>query len=181
MREGRKRSEVTMDLTSMLDVVFIVLIVFLCNMKVANEMAIQEPKTAEEYHWEAYEGMDEYVYFMNITCSLEESTDWTKRRLEIYSGSPKEEGENADFSMELTPENEEEVYGALEAYLREEIQAATLGTEPYEGVESAPRGELRPVILSLNREDETLLYRDEVAIGKIVEELCDEYENLFWR
>ena len=167
------KSDIVIDLTSLLDVVFIVLLVVICrqhNLTYSQQEKMQEKmedvETREALAQEKYElymdqletadQLNQYVWAVSVYARYS-SEKVTERHISVLR-----EGQEIE-SFELRGEN---VSGTLEAF-RKSLESYI--TEHAE----------QPVILSLNEDDEKILYRDEKAINRIFAELASAHENVF--
>ena len=185
MRKKHSRTDFVIDLTSLLDVIFIVLLIVMCGQKLlsddtkeaaakAEEMieaadeSLRESDALQEYyrrHTEAFENTEKYVRFVDVVAYFDSSTRISDRTVIISAGI--DDGTEL-VKIPVTAANEQEGYAQLQKYLTGIIEEATDGVSV-------------PVILSLNRGDESILYRDETAISNIFEYLASQYDNVFTR
>ncbi len=193
MNNRFSKNDILIDLTSLLDIVFIVLLIVMCGQqllsdetKKAEATAVEKAEQAEkmldeadaalresealadyyEKHIDAFENSEQYVRFIDVVSYYDSSVRLTDRTILVTAGL--NDG-NEVKRIELTPANEGDAYAELQQFLTEAI-------------EGAAGGEARvPVILSLNSGDEKILYRDEVAIGNIFKELADTHDSVFVR
>ncbi len=185
MRNKHSRTDFVIDLTSLLDVIFIVLLIVMCGQKLlsddtkeaaakAEEMmeaadeSLRESDALQEYyrrHSEAFENTEKYVRFVDVVAYFDSSTRISDRTVIITAGI--DDGTEL-VKIPVTAAKEQEGYAELQKYLTGIIEEATDGASV-------------PVILSLNRGDESILYRDETAISNIFEYLESQYDNVFTR
>lgn len=181
MRKLFRKEDIVIDLTSLLDVIFIVLLLVMCNQQLHSREAQQMTEEAAreleeasqlrqtyESHIEKYEETEEYVLFIDVTASYSEQT-LTERTIRIMAGADTT-GEEP-YVIAISPESASAGYQELKEYLSTGI----------EGYLSRGEGAERPVILTLNKGDEDILYRDEVAIRTIFENLAETYDNIYLR
>ena len=175
-RRHRAKSDILIDLTSLLDVIFIILLVVIFRqqtltekqmnqaqsanavMQEANALA-EEAQAAYELYLDQMETADQlnqYVWAVSVYASYT-ADNVTERHIRIL----REGREMETFDLRGTNVQDAlvEFQGALEKYVEEHSE--------------------QPVILSLNEKDEKILYRDEKAIRKIFEDLAERYENVF--
>ena len=172
----RNRSDILIDLTSLLDVIFIILLIVVCNQKnltnvVAREKAVATEeieqamveKERAQAEYELYKDQidiesnsDMYVCVISVNSNYEPETVTQRHILVLCKG---EEIESIDLIGNDTEEALEEFRNLVTGYVETNIG--------------------RPVILSLNEDDEKILYRDEKAIREIFEELGDKYDNVY--
>lgn len=171
MRRKRRGSgrDVLIDLTSLLDVMFIILLIVMWgqnsvegNLEKTQEEA-EEAKIQAENEYLLYEelletadNLNQYVWAVSIIVPYD-ADDVTQRKIQMLK-----EGEEIE-SFELVGNN---VADSVEAFRKSLIGYV----KKYED---------RPVILSLNEKDENILYRDEVMLNEILTELAKEYNNVY--
>jgi biopolymer transport protein ExbD len=174
---GRKRRNagngVLIDLTSLLDVIFILLLVVVCSYnyeKQKNEqdaVLARESMTSAQAEAEAdskaYTDMLEtqndlqnYVWAASIVVPFEPD-EITLRHIKVL----REDSEiiSIDLVGNDVADSIKEFRDTLTDY-----------------VKSHPD---RPVILSLNENDDSILYRDEKMINEVLTELADTYDNVY--
>lgn len=170
MRRRRKRNnDLMIDLTSLLDVIFILLLVILCGEQIAKEEYISQEQAAAEMVQEAEatkelyadqielsDNLNQYVYAISVYSDYNPE-QITVRKIRVLKEA--QEIESFDLIGADTAEAYEAFHGCLEEYITENAT--------------------QPVILSLNEGDEKILYRDEKAILQIFEQLSDDYENVY--
>ena len=169
-------SNIVIDLTSLLDVVFILLMVVLLNGQVVSaslseksdelDTALQEAESAKENADEmsrlydqglgTIEGYGENL--ISVYASYDPSMV-TKRHLRVLAMDE----DMAEF--DLTGGDVGDSLSAFRDYLSEYIQE-------HSGM---------PVVIALNKNDEYILYRDERALSDILSELSDEYPDVYLR
>ena len=198
MRERLSKTDIVIDLTSLLDVIFIVLLIVMCSeqhgtmdakseaaaaqesvsttltaaqetLDTAEDMlkAAEETKELYDRHTEEYENVDTYVRFIDITSSYDSAGDLSIRSIRVISGL---NASNEEKVISVTAATEQSAYDTLYKYLESEIAAAV-----------NEEGQTTPVILTVNKNDENILYRDEVAIENIFRKLSEEYDSVFLR
>lgn len=188
MKNSFHKRDIAIDLTSLLDVIFIVLLIVMCNQKFETKEAVQQAdqmmqqaqemmqeqqseadfQAAWNQHFEQYENVDEIMLFINVRASYEKYNIQNRTILVLTGiGNGTQEPWKAEFNQT----------GASAAYqqLKEHLKKVT---EEYIG---SQEGVTRPVIIALNREDEDILYRDEVAIDEILKELAAGNEMIYLR
>ena len=174
----RSKSEIIIDLTSLLDVIFLILMVVICKMtlmqnelenntkeadiKAEEASALYDEANAKEQLFldklDTQDKLNEYVWAVSVYASY--SSDKITNRLIRVSA---EDQDLQTFELIGTQDKNEESFNALKDYLAENI-------EDNKDV---------PVILSLNENDEHILYRDEKRIKQIFEELKNEFPNVY--
>lgn len=182
-RHAADRQNTGIELTSLLDVIFIVLMIVLCNQQINMQVKDREAKErfeeAEEALLEASAMQEEAYDFVSEKAAYEEQL---KAYEEMYDGilsvtvyadySPADvktrtlrviSGSKELFTGTLTPQSEREVYREFADALRTEIAA----------------NEGKPVILTVSTEK--ILYRDEQSISEVLSELSAESEDIYYR
>ena len=169
-RKGTKR-DVLIDLTSLLDVMFIILLVVLWGQQNKNEDLIkmqaeaEQAKAQAEAQYKLYEEQTEIadvvnqmVWAASVVVPYEEN-DVTKRTILVLK-----EGQEIE-SFALSGNN---VAASLAAF-RECLVTYIVANKD------------KPVILSLNDNDDNILYRDEVMVTELFVGLAKEYPNVYLR
>lgn len=167
MRRIRKgfKSDIIIDLTSLLDVMFIILLVVLCGQNVVtNELSDAQAKAehaqsqAEEEKWLYEEQLElsNNVWAVSIMVPYDEK-EITRRQIRFLV-----RGEEIR-SIDLVGNN---VTGAVNEF-RDCL------------ISYIQQNEGKPIILSLNENDDYILYRDEVMVNGIFEELVNTYSNVY--
>lgn len=167
-RNGYKR-DIIIDLTSLLDVIFILLLVVLCGQSGIREgleqsnAEYEHARAQAEANHQLYEDqleiadhLDKYVWAVSVVVPYDEK-EITQRQIKLL----KEGGEIESFDLVGN-----EVTGSAKAFK----ESLTDYIRKYKD---------RPVILSLNEEDDRILYRDEVMVNEIFVELSKEYTNVY--
>ncbi|MBP5264290.1 MAG: hypothetical protein J6Z33_07965 [Lachnospiraceae bacterium] len=177
-RRHRAKSDILIDLTSLLDVIFIVLLVVIGRQmnltdqqaeQVKAGIAVEEATAQAEVAHAKYslyldqldtaDTLNQMVCALTVYCYYSEN-DVTERYVEILRKGDAEptmitmRGENVSAALQS-------VKNAIIEYVQDNHEF--------------------PVILSLNEGDERILYRDEKAIKKIFEELSvsADYPNVY--
>lgn len=172
MRKKRKsRGDIVIDLTSLLDVIFILLLVVLCGQQGINEnlkeksieqenAVAQADATREMYEdmIDMEDNIQQMVWAASIAVPYEK-TEITKREIKVLV-----EGEEIE-SFPLIGNDVEESINQFREVLIEYIES----------------NQDRPVILSLNDNDDNILYRDETRVNDIMTELIETYNNVYIR
>lgn len=168
MRRIKNRGNILIDLTSLLDVVFIVLLIVMSLLQ-EKEGRIEEDQIMIRNREQEMEALDEqytdqldslnnlqdYVAFISVNARYDE--DLVTRHIEVMN-TDKESSIPAFSELKrLSTEGIDELGAYIEAYINEDPE--------------------RIVVLSLNEGDEDILYRDEKAIKKIFYELCEKYKG----
>ncbi len=161
----RKKSvgNILIDLTSLLDVIFIVLLIVICRLQTMDETAAQKEAQAQSIiekagsemelykdQMESISSVSEYVVLISVNARYD--SDVITRHIEVLDSS-------VDTQMheiaELKGTNVEEGLNALRAYLQD-------------AVKDNPE---KTMVISLNERDEDILYRDENSINRIIDEI----------
>ncbi len=161
----RKKSvgNILIDLTSLLDVIFIVLLIVICRLQTMDETAAQKEAQAQSIiekagsemelykdQMESISSVSEYVVLISVNARYD--SDVITRHIEVLDSS-------VDTQMheiaELKGTNVEEGLNALRAYLQD-------------AVKDNPE---KTIVISLNERDEDILYRDENSINRIIDEI----------
>lgn len=171
MRRKKKRNgDVIIDLTSLLDVIFIVLLVVICYASSLSSNYIEQEENANIKIEEAENAKNVYNDMMAEGDSLldfvgiivvripPKENDYTKRTIYVL-----ENGENELVEYQLEGNKTSEQFDELRNYIEKYI-------EEHEG---------RPVIISLNDTDEDILYRDEKLVSNMINELQAEHNNIY--
>ncbi|MBQ5311081.1 MAG: hypothetical protein ILP19_03445 [Oscillospiraceae bacterium] len=173
MRRHRNRSDTVIDLTSLLDVIFIMLLVVMIGYKGQESQNQSKYKTdiqaAEEREKEAqdkkdhYENMidtadhlNSYVYMVSINVPYDKE-EVTKRKVSVFC-----EGDESAAEFELIG-SDDSAFDDMKKYLSDYISE-------HEG---------SPVILALNSDNEKILYRDEKRMTDVLSSISSENENTF--
>lgn len=168
-RKRNNESDVLIDLTSLLDVIFIVLLVVLCGQSGLNsdlrerQAAAENAQSNAEAMQEIYEDMvntadniNNYVMTTSVAVPYNK-TEVRKREIKVLV-----EGKEVE-SFLLNGIDTEKSFDDFKKYLSE----------------YADQNKDKPVILSLNDDDDKILYRDEVAVNRIFDELSNEFANVY--
>ncbi|WP_029322019.1 hypothetical protein [Butyrivibrio sp. AE3004] len=170
MKRRRNKSNILIDLTSLLDVVFIVLLVVMCQLQdtkntyAAKEKSVQqqendlkELKKLYSDQIESLGSVSDYVSYITVNAQYDE--DLVTRHITILNSD--KQSEIPEISQ-LKGLRVEDGYEELSEYLRTYV---------------AENSE-RVVVLSFNENDEDILYRDEKRIKDIFTQLSSEYPNI---
>ncbi len=168
-----KKNDIIIDLTSLLDVIFIVLLVVMAGQFTASknqENVLADQQTEAESKIEEAENMiavyedmidtmdnvNKYVVAVSIAAPYNKD-ELHKREIKLLA-----EG-NELKSFPLVGSETEEAFSEFRETLEGFIKSNSDS----------------PVILSLNDDDNKILYRDEKAITEILNELSGEYSNVY--
>lgn len=170
MRKRRNTGNVLIDLTSLLDVVFIVLLVVVCQLQgtksaIAQDKADIQNQQAEmqaqqEMYEDQIESMDkvaDYVAFISVNAHFDSNLT-TRHIVVMNSDKSSEIPDIAELKGMSVSEGFSDLREYLESYLQENPE--------------------RMVVLSLNEGDEDILYRDEKEIKRLFNDLASQYPNI---
>lgn len=167
MRRNRRmsRNDILIDLTSMLDVIFIILLVLVCGQTTISD-DLNEARTQAEYakaqaeaEKQLYEEQQEAfnnVWAVSVVVPYDEN-EITKRQICILK-----QGEKIQ-SIDLIGNDITEAVNNFKALLVGYIE----------------QNQDKPIILSVNENDDHILYRDEVMVNGILDELVQTYDNVY--
>ena len=167
MRRNRRmsRNDILIDLTSMLDVIFIILLVLVCGQTTISD-DLNEARTQAEYakaqaeaEKQLYEEQQEAfnnVWAVSVVVPYDEN-EITKRQICILK-----QGEKIQ-SIDLIGNDITEAVNNFKALLVGYIE----------------QNQDKPIILSVNENDDHILYRDEVMVNGIFDELVQTYGNVY--
>ena len=171
MKRSRKKQDVLIDLTSLLDIVFILLFVVLCGQQMVGndinrmqeevkeeQIQVQALKELYEDQLEAETAFNEMAVWVSVTAPYN-SRDVRQREIYVL-----ERGGNPEkFSM-----------------VGNDVDHALKGLEQAL-VNCIERNADKPVMLSLDEKEAAILYRDETAIMEVFTRLSGKYKNVFIR
>lgn len=153
-----KKHNIIIDLTSMLDVIFIILMVVMCNQHKGGEAPDRvsvDPVIPPS--------LEERVSTATISIPYEE--DVVTRHIEMVFNNS-----SVPRSIEINKDNAA-IEGEDNPYALFEQEMISFATDN--------KAEDIPVVLTLD--DRDMLYRDAVKISEILSELDDEFDNLYCR
>jgi biopolymer transport protein ExbD len=184
MKKGRGSSqEIIIDLTSLLDIIFILLAVIIFALigrtnesKLAQKNAEYELNQAESLESKAkqdeiqaeskakayadlaetFSNIQNYVWQVSIVVPYDPN-DYRKREIQIYTK------EQEFITVGLTGSNVNGEYEDFEKELIDYIE----------------KHKNEPVFISLNDKDHLILYRDEKRITEIIRKLQQDYKNVY--
>lgn len=170
-RRRSSRGDIVIDLTSLLDVIFIILLVVMCSQQLMKQEyqeqaqdaieTVQDAEAISELYKEQMElqdNLNEYVLKLSVFA------DFNPERVTLRTVRVLKEGQEIE-RYELIGANTAKAYENFEKSL----------------VKYVEENSDKPVIFTLNEGDEKILYRDEKAILQIFEKLSDEYTNVYIR
>ena len=163
-KKSGSKSDIIIDLTSLLDVIFIMLLVVLCGQSSINESLAEEQSKVEhaliqaESEYQLYkdqietaDSLNQYVWAVSIVVPYNEK-EIKQRQIRLLNEGFELIGNDVTSTIDTFRES-------LVGFIQENKD--------------------RPVILSLNEEDENILYRDEIMVNEILKELSKEYSNVY--
>ncbi|MCR5675638.1 MAG: hypothetical protein K6G16_08020 [Lachnospiraceae bacterium] len=169
------RMQLPIDVTALLDVVFIVLLIVICHQQrlaVSQEAERAEAVvSAEEKLAEAEAARSLYAERMETAANLSDYVSILTVYVDYTPGNPSERhirllDDAADaeiLSIPLNPSSQEEAYHTLTEEMHTRLDAA----------------DGKPVILSLDLEH--ILYRDEEAVNNLFSSMQADYDNLYFK
>lgn len=162
---SRFRNDILIDLTSMLDVIFIILLVLACGQTTISE-DLNEARTQAEYaktqaeaEKQLYEEQQEAfanVWAVSVVVPYDES-EITKRQIRLLKQG--EEIQSIDLIGNDITESVNNFRTILVDYIEQNPD--------------------KPIILSVNENDDHILYRDEIMVNSIFDELVQTYGNIY--
>ena len=168
MKRRNRRQGPDIDLTPLLDVIFIVLMVVMCQQSLTSN-AEKETITELENNMEVveaeneimktqldnYENETQLVAYITLKADYEKNNPKTRHIRLAYND------ESVIEDIVITPDTQVQAYDQF-------VQEISTFVESKEGV---------PVLLTL--EDEGILYRDHVRLEKEIARLQETYSNLY--
>jgi len=165
-REHLHNNNILLDLTPLLDVIFIILLIFVSQTILLKKTSAGEAQRLQDEYTEAKkeydlrnEMIDDYYTFVTVISTYDEENP-ENREIRI-SRDPNE----ADQIITLNGSNVEQEYSEFEECLKGYIDP----------------GREAPIVFSLNQGDERILYRDENRIREIVEKLQNSNNNVYFK
>ncbi|MDO4938725.1 MAG: hypothetical protein Q4E54_02040 [Lachnospiraceae bacterium] len=163
----------TIELTSLLDVIFIVLMIVICNQQInmttknnEAQIAVQEAADAQadaeaekelyKQHRETYETINEQMDVITVYVDYTPS-DIKNREIRIMAN------DDELPMIKISPGNEKESYAQLEKTLEEKVSKADDAD--------------KPVIISIDTTN--ILYRDEQAVDEIIGRIFKDHDNMY--
>jgi len=171
MRRNRRRNgDVMIDLTSLLDVIFIVLLIVLCYASSLGDNTIKKQQELDAKQEEldnackAYEKMvteanslTQFVGIIVISIPPDKTNYHNRQIIVLENGEQKREP--YDLVGNNTNAQFESLRADIEKYIDDHAE--------------------RPVIISLNDQDGEILYRDEKVVNAMIDELKSTYDNIY--
>ena len=174
-RRHDRRTSPSIDLTPLLDVIFILLFSVMMTNGSANdkraaeldareknisrkEQEAENAKSEYENMTETVGHIGEYVNIVSVSAFFADETDVSKRTIKITSVEEMVEETETYELVGADTEAYKKMSGYLEQYINDHKDS--------------------PVILALNPDDEKILYRDEREITEILMGLMEEYGNV---
>ena len=171
MKRRRRNGNILIDLTSLLDIVFIVLLVVICQLQNIKQNTVQAEEKAEkdiqqvqaakelyDDQIESFEKVSNYIVFISVNSHYDEN-QITTRHIDILCSDKEVE---VPVISDLHGMNVEKGYGELENFIRNYIS----------------NNESKTIVLSLNEGDDDILYRDEKKIKNMFNSFCSEFRNV---
>lgn len=173
MKQNRRnhKSDILIDLTSLLDVVFILLLVVLCSQKtlytnlqndqVEAQSVLAEANKQKELYADLIDtemNITQYVASVSISAPYDENTITQREIRVVFEGDEMK-------SFPLNGNSVGEAMNQFKEYLWQKIS----GNKEI------------PVIISFNAGSDRILYRDELAIKEILSDLAKETNNLYFK
>ncbi|MCR5237317.1 MAG: hypothetical protein K6E34_08985 [Lachnospiraceae bacterium] len=159
-------NNILLDLTPLLDVIFIILLIFVSQTIQLKKTSAGEAQRLQDEYKEAKkeydlrnEMIDDYYTFVTVISTYDEENP-ENREIRI-SRDPNE----ADQIITLNGSDVEQEYSEFEECLKGYIDP----------------GREAPIVFSLNQGDERILYRDENRIREIVEKLQNSNNNVYFK
>ncbi len=166
MRREHLHNNILLDLTPLLDVIFIILLIFVSQTIQLKKTSAGEAQRLQDEYKEAKkeydlrnEMIDDYYTFVTVISTYDEENP-ENREIRI-SRDPNE----ADQIITLNGSDVEQEYSEFEECLKGYIDP----------------GREAPIVFSLNQGDERILYRDENRIREIVEKLQNSNNNVYFK
>lgn len=165
-REHLHNNNILLDLTPLLDVIFIILLIFVSQTILLKKTSAGEAQRLQDEYTEAKkeydlrnEMIDDYYTFVTVISTYDEDNP-ENREIRI-SRDPNE----ADQIITLNGSDVEQEYSEFEECLKGYIDP----------------GREAPIVFSLNQGDERILYRDENRIRETVEKLQNSNNNVYFK
>lgn len=166
MRREHLHNNILLDLTPLLDVIFIILLIFVSQTILLKKTSAGEAQRLQDEYTEAKkeydlrnEMIDDYYTFVTVISTYDEENP-ENREIRI-SRDPNE----ADQIITLNGSDVEQEYSEFEECLKGYIDP----------------GREAPIVFSLNQGDERILYRDENRIRETVEKLQNSNNNVYFK
>ena len=168
---NNNKTDIVIDLTSLLDVIFVILFVVMCNQingKANYDSMAQEAKSMSasanatielyEQQLDTQDNINSYVYAVSI-YSYYEPENITTRYLRVLRE------DEVIFEESMVGNNTDDAFNALEEEL----------------ISYAIQYPDNPIIISLNENDENILYRDEKRIIDVLMDISsmEECSNVY--
>lgn len=172
-----RRRDAVLDLTSLLDVIFIVLLLVMSRQQLISEdnAAVKEKLNKEiEAQQELKEDASEIVGVYNMEMEMHESINAYAPCVCVYANYLDNNPSERHIRVKV---GDSEIQSPYNLYAD---KTATVYEEFTNDLRAfIEENQDKPVLLSLNEGDENILYRDEVQILEIFDSLKDEYENVY--
>ena len=171
MKNRNRKGNILIDLTSLLDVVFIVLLIIICKLatdRIALEAEednlssqaaeLESAQSLYEDQIDSIENISDYIVLISVHAGFDPN-DIMTRNIDVLNS---DKSSPAPSIAALKGPNESEGLTGLRTYLEEYISSNPDKT----------------IILSLNENDEDILYRDEKKISGMFAEICSQYPDI---
>lgn len=182
MKRLRNKLNTQIELTSLLDVIFIVLMVVICSQQMTTKAAQQDAedeiskaqraqieaqneraeaeaeKKLFEEHMETYEEINTQMSVVTVYADYTPS-DPSERTLSLMVDT------ESSSKIIMTPGTEKVSWAKLESQLTDAVEKANAAG--------------KPVIISVNRD--RILYRDESRLTSLVDDLFRRYDNIYYK
>jgi len=165
-RKKRSKGDILIDLTSLLDVIFIILLVVICNQRNLSEQLSQQKEeannekveaTASKYLYDEQVSLaNSYNTYISVYSKFDENNPISR---EIYVLKNGDNIEDFELNGNNVQESLDEFKACLVSYIDDNAG--------------------KPIVLSLNENDDAILYRDEKAIKNIYDELKESYSDVY--
>jgi len=177
-----KKLNTQIELTSLLDVIFIVLMVVICNQQINMTAKTNEAQVvmqqAEDLKAEAEDLKAEAEAEKAILKDHEDTYELISEQYDVLTvyvtytpSSPQDRsilvlaGDEELPHIQLSPSNQKEALEQFENMLETRVARA--------------EKDEKPVIISVNKDQ--ILYRDEKAVSDILDRLFDKHDNIYYK
>lgn len=162
----RKKNDIVIDLTSMLDVIFIVLLVVTAGNSLKQGQLDEEKQSYSDKEAEYNnsqmlydDAVDTVRYFKSISVTVPYNPDEVHKREIQMLFFGEEKSENIELIGSDTEDSVQQFQSRLVDYISENQDS--------------------PIVLSLNDDDDKILFRDEKMITEVFSELSSEFDNVY--
>jgi len=168
MRKHKYKSNILIDLTSLLDVVFILLLIVLCQLnnnkdkvKLAQQQVdaqTAENEVLQEQYLDQIGKLGDHVTVISVNASFDEKSPETRHISIMNSDQSSNPPEIPELVRMNTDDADKVMKDYIESYINDNPQ--------------------KVIVLSLNEGDEDILYRDEKRIKSYFKGFRSEHENV---